>query len=266
MEKNVFQEIRADELTAVCHTVMAYVPKIYKLSVANRRHSSFLYILKGQYSYHFGDESLLVGEGSLVYLPRYAEYTYQVLSADAECLQCEMDFFRDGIPIAFGKWPVAITDGEGERMESIMRELLLHHGGGGASFLVTGHLFHLLSFFADNQMQPAANTGWQKIQPAISYIHRHYREKISIAHLAEICYLSQSQLRRLFQAEMGQSPVEMKNQLLAKAACDMLRTTENSVGEIAEALGFETIYAFSRFFKQAQGVSPRAYAQSSQGK
>ena len=264
MEKNVFQEIRAGELTAVCHTVMAYVPRIHKLFVTNRRNSSFLYILKGQYCYRFGNESLLAGEGSLVYLPRYAEYTYQVLSADAECLQCEMDFFRDGTPVAFGNRPVAITNGDGEQMGKILREMLLHHGG--ASFLVTGHLFHLLSFFADNQIQPAANTARKKIQPAVSYIRRHYREKISIAHLAEICYLSQSQLRRLFQAEMGQSPVEMKNQLLAKAACDMLRSTENSVGEIAESLGFETIYAFSRFFKQAQGVSPRAYAQSNQGK
>ena len=47
---------------------------------------------------------------------------------------------------------------------------------------------------------------------------------------------------------------------MAKAS-DMLVTTNRSVGEIGEAVGYPNLLHFSRAFKGVYGVSPRDYRQ-----
>ena len=54
--------------------------------------------------------------------------------------------------------------------------------------------------------------------------------------------------------------INSKKVALAK---DKLLTTDKSVSDIADELGFESIYYFTRFFKKLTGVTPSVFRKSS---
>ena len=95
--------------------------------------------------------------------------------------------------------------------------------------------------------------------PAVEYIRNNYTEKIKVSELARLCFLSEAQFRRRFKSELGISPVQYKEKLLINAAKNMLLADNTSIGDIADRLGFPSLYTFSRTFKLKTGVSPTAY-------
>ena len=99
----------------------------------------------------------------------------------------------------------------------------------------------------------------QKIAPALNWLNKNYQKAFSSEYLAELCDLSQSQLRRLFKSLLGKTPMEYRNDLRITAAAGMLLSGDFNVSEVAFAVGFEDIYAFSHAFKKVMGVSPSRF-------
>jgi AraC-like DNA-binding protein len=71
--------------------------------------------------------------------------------------------------------------------------------------------------------------------------------------------LSYSAFRRLFKAGTGYSPHQFALQVCLQRAKDLLARTQLPVGRIAEELGFDSIFYFSRLFKRKTGLSPAAH-------
>ena len=97
------------------------------------------------------------------------------------------------------------------------------------------------------------------VNKAIRIISEHYAEKIKITDIADMVGINRSYLSNLFKKELSVSPQEfLINYRLDKAA-QMLSETEDSVGNVASAVGYADPLAFSKAFKQKFGVSPRSY-------
>jgi len=58
---------------------------------------------------------------------------------------------------------------------------------------------------------------------------------------------------------MGRSPLEYLNTVRINKACYLLRSTENSILNISEDVGFHSISSFNRYFSRMIGMSPREY-------
>lgn len=86
---------------------------------------------------------------------------------------------------------------------------------------------------------------------------------ISIERLAHDIGISPTQLRRNFQKWFGASPREYLNRLRLEDARRLLETTELSVNDIAEHIGFLSPPHFSRLFKHTFGMPPAQYRQLS---
>ena len=86
-----------------------------------------------------------------------------------------------------------------------------------------------------------------------------YKEILRIEELAEVCHISETHLRRIFQESMRMTPVEYINWVRIRAACKELRKTNISVNEIAMRSGFTTISTFNRNFRRILGVSPQQW-------
>ncbi|RME70993.1 MAG: AraC family transcriptional regulator, partial [Verrucomicrobia bacterium] len=54
-------------------------------------------------------------------------------------------------------------------------------------------------------------------------------------------------------------PLDYFNRLKVQRACELLATTTLSIAEIAEQLGFDDPYYFSRLFRKIMGMAPRVY-------
>ena len=94
---------------------------------------------------------------------------------------------------------------------------------------------------------------------ALSFIHRHYAEKLTVSTLARGAGVSRTILAEKFNRLLGTSPMRYCTQWRLQMAADLLRTTKRSSGEIAFATGFGSEAAFNRAFKRTYGQPPIAW-------
>lgn len=100
----------------------------------------------------------------------------------------------------------------------------------------------------------------RQLRPAVEYIAANYtRESVSVAHLAKLCGMSDTYLRRLFVREFGMTPQRYISRLRLSAARELLQSGYYSIGEIADRCGFNNINYFSTFIKKETGMSPEQY-------
>lgn len=101
---------------------------------------------------------------------------------------------------------------------------------------------------------------FKMIEPAVSYISEHYTsENISIPYLASLCGISASYLKKMFVTRYGLTPKKYITKLRMDYAVEMLSSRMYTVSAIAEMLGYENIYYFSKVFKEELGLSPNNY-------
>lgn len=97
------------------------------------------------------------------------------------------------------------------------------------------------------------------ITVAVNYIENNYNKQFSVESLAEMCHLSETHFRRMFQSIMGTAPLDFITNVRIKKACALLKTTNDSVTYISEQVGFGSISSFNRSFSKVMGSSPRIW-------
>lgn len=100
------------------------------------------------------------------------------------------------------------------------------------------------------------------IQLVKNYIDNHLEQPINLQHLAGLINYSPSYLSRQFKKQLHLSVTDYVTQTKIKSAQFMLVTSQKSVTQIADELGFSSRHYFSRIFKQAVNQSPLQYRQS----
>ena len=106
------------------------------------------------------------------------------------------------------------------------------------------------------------------VQAAKSFLQENLVQEISISELAERLGCSRGHLHAAFRREMGMSPNDYLQRLRIKRCCDKLRTSTDSITEVAFGNGFDSAQYFARVFRKYLGFSPtefRARAQSARG-
>jgi YesN/AraC family two-component response regulator len=98
-----------------------------------------------------------------------------------------------------------------------------------------------------------------RLRPIINYITDHYKEKIYIDTLAEMITVSPDYFTKMFKDSIGKTPIDYINTLRINRAMQMLATTDTSVNDISDELGFSNSNYFHKIFKQYMETSPAAY-------
>lgn len=97
-------------------------------------------------------------------------------------------------------------------------------------------------------------------QTLVSQARMHFLANLSgrtdLEALAHSLGTSYSTLRSVFKRETGFAPREYENLLKLNHSRDLLISGQFNVSEVAERLGYSSIYYFSRAFRKAFGVSP----------
>lgn len=98
------------------------------------------------------------------------------------------------------------------------------------------------------------------ILPAVlNHLAVHFRERISIARLAHLFYISEAHLCRLFRAEMGMTISAYIKRLRVRAARRELEETALPIALISEHVGYDDPNYFCRVFAQLTGMTPSRY-------
>lgn len=97
------------------------------------------------------------------------------------------------------------------------------------------------------------------VHKAIDYIERNYACDISLDLVAAHVHLSTAYLSRIFNKKIGMGFSEYLAQIRLKEAKRRLRTSDETIDQIAEATGFSSNSYFSAVFKKHEGVTPSEY-------
>lgn len=97
------------------------------------------------------------------------------------------------------------------------------------------------------------------IQTALQYIEENYMNKLTLDKVANYVYLNSSYLSQLFKKEMNMSFSDYVEEVRLKHAKNLLKETDYSMNQVAEAVGFSSQNYFTRIFKQSTGLTPIKY-------
>ncbi len=92
------------------------------------------------------------------------------------------------------------------------------------------------------------------------YLENHYNEKISLDLIAKNMYLSSVYISKIFKEETGETPINYLIKLRLEKSKEYLEKERGeSIREIAEKVGYDDAYHFSKLFKKYYGVAPAYY-------
>ena len=121
-------------------------------------------------------------------------------------------------------------------------------------------LIYLLGKKYENYMP---SNKYDIIRPAAEYIRKNYGESgITNDFLAELCGISTVYFRKVFTKYYGVPPAQYLNMQRMEKAQEFLQSDYSSITQIAESVGYNSIYHFSKMFKKQVGISPSEYAKS----
>ena len=100
------------------------------------------------------------------------------------------------------------------------------------------------------------------LREARHVIETRFHTTLRLADLARVAGYSVPRFGALFRQYFGSSPMAYLVQLRLQRATYLLREPDLPIGEIAQRVGYDDPAWFSRLFKQAHGVSPRAWRQA----
>lgn len=102
------------------------------------------------------------------------------------------------------------------------------------------------------------------VRQALAYIHRHYRENVTLEQLAAAAGYSSGYFCKLFKKVTGLSPLQYVVRCRLEQAKKRMLTTRDPLETIMPEVGFHNYGYFWRMFKAVYGLSPQAFRQQGQ--
>lgn len=101
-----------------------------------------------------------------------------------------------------------------------------------------------------------------QIAPALNYVKNHYNETIRIKDLADVCNISESHFRGIFQECMNMIPNDYVNLIRVREASKILLNSYATMEEVAYRVGYGNVSSLNRNFKKIIGMTPYQWKQS----
>lgn len=127
--------------------------------------------------------------------------------------------------------------------------------------LALNTLEEIVILLAQQQAQENRAIKDSRVERVLHYLNQHFHEEVTVELLAAEVALSPSRLAHLFKQETGNSIIATLLTIRLRHAARLLRFTSLEVQEIAQQVGFPSVFYFSRCFKSHYGQSPSAYRQ-----
>lgn len=242
--------------------------------------TEFTFILSGKGKYLVDGKIYEVEAGDLIMCnPRVKHQNIVVNSKEPT-----VEFFAGFTDFHFKNMPansVVLKDGgyilhtTSETKQEILRhcyEMIAENEASqvGKYFMLKAHLMQILLLLirditevADTNQKGCNFESYNKsyaVKTIINYLNENYESKISLDQIAHNMYLSPVYISKIFKEETGESPINYLIKIRLEKARDILLESDGgSIKSIANSVGYEDVYHFSKLFKKYYGISPLYY-------
>lgn len=97
------------------------------------------------------------------------------------------------------------------------------------------------------------------VQHALEFIDHNYEKDIKVIDIANYIGIDRSYLTNIFKKSMHISPQQYLINYRLEKACNLLKSTNSSISEISEQVGYPDPLSFSKIFKMYYKTSPTKY-------
>lgn len=253
----------------------------WQLDERDRYQAAFHYVRAGQCWLHFEGEQHLLGPGDLVFVGQGD--AHQLASfrdragaddfAGATHLLCGYFGFRDVLPepltasmpscLILRAEQVAQRDWLKTTLEHLSAEYRAQSPGADVVLnkltevvLIELIRSHLDRAEGDNFVAALFD---KQIGKALKLIHEHPEQSWTLDRLSEQVAMSRAVFAKRFKSLVGQPMFAYLSALRMRKASELLRHSDASVADIAEAVGYQSDMAFSRVFKEHFAHTPYAW-------
>ena len=138
----------------------------------------------------------------------------------------------------------------------------------GFTLLVAHALRHVmgLALFSNQKIPSIRNlSAGLDLAKTLAFMKENVNRTLTLEEIAQNAGYSVSRFASIFKSQTGVSPIDYFIDLRMQAASIVLMTTNLSIKEIAENLGYSDPYYFSRLFSRTMGTSPSIYRGTPKG-
>lgn len=221
----------------------------------NRECHGLMMKLEGETVYSFEDGTKLVSDAAHICLiPQNSSYTWQTTGGECYVIEFDADM-PSKKPLVFS----AYESDEPLKLFYGMEHALIN-GDALGQMKAISNLYRILLFLLEKPIHYSPKSKERIIEKGIELMKTDYANPdLTVSDLAKASGISEVYFRKLYSELYGTSPIKALISVRMKKAVELLSSDYNSVTAIAQAVGYNSIYHFSKIFKQYYGVAPTEY-------
>ena len=234
------------------------------------RHTEFVYIKKGKSIAYADSESCELGRDDFfIAFPNQVhrfdtleDEQYDLFIVNPELVPELASFFNNVVPRNNVIHNVSLNKPLYDAIRALTETSLLEDSElkgtvlKGRLLVLFGILFTVMS------VVPYKKGDGNTLRTIVNYCSNHFTENLTLAILEEELHVSRHYISHLFGDKLNIGFNDFINTLRVTYASRLLRETNDSIINISESSGFNSLRTFNRAFKKHLGVSPREYRNS----
>ncbi len=238
-------------------------------------YSKFYFICEGEGWLKIGDREYYPRPGELFLMPEGVNQSYSVINdRPFEKYWCHFTAHVGGINLfkLLDLNPRCMPV-QPERLAEIFAELVEHANSDAvcAKLLAKSKLMELIACYVTSLNVEAEKVVFKngspidKLTEVLAYIDEHLARNFTVEELADIAYMHPNSFIRMFKQYAGMPPIQYVTHKKIEKAKQLLTTTNSSVAEVAQRMGFNDTFYFSKQFKKHAGSTPTDYRKQASG-
>jgi AraC-like DNA-binding protein len=216
-----------------------------------------LYLFKGNITFVIGSKAYDMQEKDIAIVKSGEVHRYE---SESICEHCVIEFGHY-LDTDIFKMPIFRYTG----MPSILK---WNDKQEGYSFAIKSNLYKIITLLARSFVSKVKLMENKKhitmsymgiLQEVFDYIESHYKEPISIEDVSKVANFSPHYFNKFFKNATGKTFARYLNNVRIDKAQALLRSSNQTITNIAYEVGFNSIKTFNRLFKEIVKCTPSEY-------
>lgn len=208
----------------------------------------FVKLVKGTAIFKTENSELHLAAGDVFYIPKGLRYQSQWFGEnEKDIVFYSFGFNVSPISKSFVLQKIERNENANRVFEELCSEIPFTEKG-------IGKLYYFFTLVADGMSQSRESHTNPTVEKAIELMTQNPYLKIS--DIAATCGISESGIYPLFKKKLNKTPNDVRLEILCDRAVTLLTTTDRSVQEISDGLGFSSTSYFRKILKRHTGKTP----------
>ena len=226
-------------------------------------YDTFFYVVSGECCVIIDNESFILSQGELAFLPKGKMRTYSNMSSDITLYEINFEAeingqnWYDKLMLEDGNYSVKTENTD--EIKALFENSVRYELNKNLIYdvLFCSNLMNIIRIFIFEKFK--ANNSASSFKKVIDYMKNNLKKTVKISELAELAYMQETYFIKKFKKALGYSPITYLNKMRIYKAMTYLAEGSLTLSEIGHKVGIYDSSYFSKIFKTHCGITPGEY-------